>query len=101
MLQAPARMSVRGMGLIFPHSHSSALGTVSGDGWLWLGEPAVSLCRGLKPLVLIENDNAMDRSPYEDRSSHMQASQGSPGTFLASPDSCHSWFLLSLSLGYG
>lgn len=61
----------------------------------------VSPCRGLMLFVLIANDNAMDRSPHEDRLSPIQASQGSPGTFLASPDSCHSWFLLSLSLGYG
>lgn len=92
---------LRGMGLIFPHSHSSALGTVSGDDRLWLRGPPVSLCRGLMPFVLIANDNAMDRSPHEDRLSPIQASQGSPGAFLTSPDSRHSWFLLSLSLGYG
>lgn len=89
---------LRGMGLIFPHCLTSALGTVSENGRRWLEGPPVRLCCGFMWPVLITNSNAVGR---EDRSSPTQASQGSPGAFLTSPDSCHSCFLRSLNLGYG
>ena len=67
---------LRGMGLIFPHCLTSALGTVSENGRRWLEGPPVRLCCGFMWPVLITNSNAVGR---EDRSSPTQASQGSPG----------------------